>query len=538
MSTLKLKGSTSGYVELTAPSTAGDNTITLPTTAGTAVIRDASNNTEVGTGVVIGSPASNTFTVTTNSTERLRITSAGFMGLGTSSPGDVLDTAAGNYRGITIKCATTAHLPTLSFFNTADSLAAYIQASGNNLVFGSMITDYGGHSPRMTLTSTGLGIGTVSPGTPLDVSGLIRANDSASDGYAGLVIATDSAARGYIGTAYLLNGGSETDIGYRVESGNNHIWMTGATERARIDSSGRLLVGTSSARATWAFSTDGSLQVERSNYAAMQVVGNANTTSGAYLSFLKSRGGAIGGTTIVQNNDELGWISFEGMDGANPKAGAAIVAFVDGTPGTNDMPGRLVFSTTADGASSSTERMRITNTGTVLVARTTNTSISPGAGLQPSSLAIEVGGDSTGSWWNRTDSNAAWVAQRFYAQGSQSGFIQVNTSSVTYATTSDYRLKENVVPLIDATNRVNQLQVHRFNFIADPDTTVDGFIAHEVQTIVPEAITGEKDAVDDEGNPEYQGIDQSKLVPLLTAALQEAIGEIESLKARLTAAGI
>jgi hypothetical protein len=73
-----------------------------------------------------------------------------------------------------------------------------------------------------------VGIGTTSPGNPLDVSGLIRANDSSSDGNAGLVIATDSVTRGYIGTAYLLNGGSETDIGYRVESGNNHIWMTGA----------------------------------------------------------------------------------------------------------------------------------------------------------------------------------------------------------------------------------------------------------------------------------------------------------------------
>jgi hypothetical protein len=65
--------------------------------------------------------------------------------------------------------------------------------------------------------------------------------------------------------------------------------------------------------------------------------------------------------------------------------------------------------------------------------------------------------------------------------------------------------------------------------------TVDGFIAHEVQAIVPEAITGEKNAVDDDGNPIYQGIDQSKLVPLLTAALQEAIAKIETLEARLTA---
>jgi hypothetical protein len=109
---------------------------------------------------------------------------------------------------------------------------------------------------------------------------------------------------------------------------------------------------------------------------------------------------------------------------------------------------------------------------------------------------------------------------------------------VAYNTTSDYRLKENVVPLTGAADRLKQIPVHRFNFIADPDKTVDGFIAHEAQAVVPECVTGIKDEVDAEGNPVYQGIDQSKLVPLLTAALQEALAEIESLKARLTAAGI
>ena len=115
------------------------------------------------------------------------------------------------------------------------------------------------------------------------------------------------------------------------------------------------------------------------------------------------------------------------------------------------------------------------------------------------------------------------------------GNILTSGSSTAFNTSSDYRLKENVTPVSDGISRLQQLKPSRFNFIADPDTVVDGFIAHEVQTIVPEAITGEKDAVDDEGNPEYQGIDQSKLVPLLTAALQEAIGEIESLKARVAA---
>ena len=81
-----------------------------------------------------------------------------------------------------------------------------------------------------------------------------------------------------------------------------------------------------------------------------------------------------------------------------------------------------------------------------------------------------------------------------------------------------------------ALDRVDQLKPSRFNFIADADTTVDGFLAHEVANVIPEAITGEKDAVDEEGNPIYQGIDQSKLVPLLVGAIQELKAEIEQLK--------
>lgn len=110
------------------------------------------------------------------------------------------------------------------------------------------------------------------------------------------------------------------------------------------------------------------------------------------------------------------------------------------------------------------------------------------------------------------------------------GTITTSGSSTAYNTSSDYRLKENVVELTGATDRLKQLNPSRFNFIADPDTTVDGFLAHEVQSVVPEAITGTHDAVDADGNPVYQGIDQSKLVPLLTAALQEAVAKIETLE--------
>ena len=119
--------------------------------------------------------------------------------------------------------------------------------------------------------------------------------------------------------------------------------------------------------------------------------------------------------------------------------------------------------------------------------------------------------------------------------------LMVNGSSTAYNTSSDYRLKENVEYSFDATSRLKQLKPCRFNFKADTDTTLDGFLAHEVSDIVPEAITGTKDATkvedvyDDDGNVtgtetviDAQSIDQSKLVPLLVKTIQE-------LEARITA---
>ena len=129
-------------------------------------------------------------------------------------------------------------------------------------------------------------------------------------------------------------------------------------------------------------------------------------------------------------------------------------------------------------------------------------------------------------------------------------------TTTAYVTSSDYRLKENVVKLTDAITRLKTLKPYRFNFIKTPDTTVDGFLAHEV-TAVPEAVTGEKDAMrkikytesDElpEGKnvgdfKEYstteidpQGVDYAKLTPLLTAALQEAVTKIETLETKVAA---
>jgi hypothetical protein len=221
-------------------------------------------------------------------------------------------------------------------------------------------------------------------------------------------------------------------------------------------------------------------------------------------------------------------IIFEGeQSGGEISSLAEIEVSHEGT--SDDEKGQVILKVNsgAEGASP-TERMRITSGGKLYVNTTDTTT-------QDALLNLKNSGDF--DWLISCYKTNKGKVVKFLANspGVEVGSITVSTGNTAFNTTSDYRLKENVVPLTGAVDRVNQLQVHRFNFIMDPDTTFDGFIAHEAQAIVPECVTGTKDEVDDEGNPVYQGIDQSKLVPLLTAALQEALAEIESLKARVTA---
>jgi hypothetical protein len=142
------------------------------------------------------------------------------------------------------------------------------------------------------------------------------------------------------------------------------------TERARIDASGRLLVGTSTARANF-FNTAGSapqqFQVEGAtgNTCSLSSICSVADTSGGRLLLAHQRSGAVGGNTILNSGDQAGYITFQGNDGGEFVECASIEAVVDGTPGANDMPGRLVFSTTADGGSSPSERLRITAAGLV-----------------------------------------------------------------------------------------------------------------------------------------------------------------------------
>ena len=233
-------------------------------------------------------------------------------------------------------------------------------------------------------------------------------------------------------------------------------------------------------------------------------------------------------------------IIFEGeQSGGEISTLAEIGAFHSGgVSGNDDEKGRLVFFTNDD--SGPKEVLLLGSEGDVLLCG--NQTITPGKNNTDTGASFEKTTNGASLYVSNADTTSIFVnrnttgtvfAVRYQAVAK--GGIEVTTTSVVYNTSSDYRLKENIVEIDNAIDRVKQLKPKRFNFIQEPSIVVDGFMAHEAQEVVPESVTGTKDEIDENGEPVYQGIDHSKLVPLLTAALQEAIGKIETLTSRVEA---
>ena len=419
-------------------------------------------------------------------TERMRIDSSGNVGIGTTAPNDLV------------------HL------SSADSTLR-IDTKRNGTTYGNSAILFG--SPRSSSADN----------TTVNGRGLLVCLGNSTSNSSTVWLQAQSASLDPTDTDADLK---TNQCGIRLSSDGSFQHWAGGSQRFNIDTSGRLLVGTSS---DITGNTATSIQ-------AVQINGPATSALG--------RGG-----TSIGNNQELGRIYFysTGGNGTTWELGASIAGVADGTHATGDKPTRLVFSTTADGASSPTERMRINSDGAVIAYSKLGIGAAPEDTSIGSVATLSFVGATNPRIYAAASSGTAHIFAclevsgticTFRSQTTSVGSISVTTTATAYNTSSDYRLKENVVPLANAADRLNQLQVHRFNFIADPDNTVDGFLAHEAQAVVPECVTGTKDEVDDEGNPVYQGIDQSKLVPLLTGALQEALAKIEALEQRLADAGL
>jgi hypothetical protein len=397
-----------------------------------------------------------------------------------------------------------------------------------------------------------------------------------------------------------------------ANAGDSIAFGTAAdVEAVRFDASGRLLVGST------ASVTTGGANCGIENHNGLQSIiryDNSGAANSPVLWLARTRStskGTVG--TTVNNGDTVGLISFVADDGTDLTSQAAgISAAIDGAPGSNDTPGRLMFSTTADGAASSTERMRILSSGAIMVGKTASnvgvvgSQIEAGGNMNLTASADRLLG------LNRLTSTGDLVSFKY--AGSEKGSISTDGTNTAFNTSSDYRLKENIISLTGALTRVAQLQPRRFNFKETPDVIKDGFIAHEASTVVPEAVTGTKDAIKNLSNvvadadgvviaedtteaqwtsgkeptlvseateavdavlyvdgdeipdgksvgdvktpavdaadavyddpayaadtvwhetltvPVYQGIDQAKLVPLLTAAIQELTARVAALE--------
>jgi len=197
-------------------------------------------------------------------------------------------------------------------------------------------------------------------------------------------------------------------------------------------------------------------------------------------------------------------------------------------PQSGSASGTLQFST------SNTERMRITSDGNVCLG-TTNADPSGnsvnGCTFNASAPAITANRAGGPSFFIGRSSTTGGIVQ-FRYNGADQGTISTNGSTTSYNSSSDYRLKENIAPMTGALNKVALLKPVTYTWKAT-GSDGQGFIAHELQTVVPDAVTGEKDEVDADGKPVYQGVDTSFLVATLTAAIQELNAKVEAQAVRI-----
>ena len=324
----------------------------------------------------------------TSGTERLRITSAGLVGVGTSDPTSgtssyyddlvVRNATSGTGAGITIQSNSTNGFSGLNLRKADGTDLGKLVTDSSD---GKLYIETAGVAAITVDTSQRVGIGTTSP-----ADAQLYVNSSAIYGvrinHATLPL-----------QSFLVNGTQAFTIGANSGGGGSFYYGTGNIEAARIDSSGRLLVGTSTSTNNIAFNQKLAVVSTGNDIggASFTTYGGTTNFNSTLLYLNRSRGTSDGSMTAVANGDIIGSIIFRGSNGSSFLDCASIASEIDGTVsggGANDMPGRLVFSTTADGASSPTERMRITNGGAMLQGNTSDLTGVLGTGLKVKSNAV------------------------------------------------------------------------------------------------------------------------------------------------------
>ena len=423
----------------------------------------------------------------------MRLDSSGRLGLGTSSPQTLLHLNSAAGTNTTLAYAEDNALKWYNRYNASDGSF--------------QIVDVVNTTTRLHVSNTGnVGIGTTTPGNTLHVNGTSRFEDYIYGSTVnGKVYVIDDLAVSATKKIYFDNG-SNTYI--HEPSGDNLAVVTGGTERARIDSSGRLLVGTSS----------------NAGASRLQVIGDSSATTNPG----KVRIGTGYTAAAFSGPTELGQVNFGPSDDVTA---AQISAWYDvnGTGSTSDFPGRLIFSTTADGASSPTERMRITSAGSAQFAAATTGIVSGSVSGAGTTFTTFIGQHSTASGPG-TGTNSFLV----YTNG------DVQNTNNSYGAFSDLKLKENIVDALSQWDDIKALQVRKYNFKKGQAHTQIGLIAQEVELVSPGLVSESPDR-DAEGNDlgtVTKSVNYSVLYMKAVKALQEAMERIEVLEQRLTDAGI
>jgi hypothetical protein len=526
-----LTGTGVGQIHISGGATPADNDVssitfsTNNTTTASSII--GSQLTNNGSNLFFGT--SGNYAAGVNNTAMF-INYAGNVGIGTSSPTGRLTVDGGaSQTDIQIESDVASNIKmsvsSTDYFRiyTSPSDTQIRNLTANPMIFRTTDTDRiqingngdisfyedTGTTPKLfwDASAESLGIGTTSPSEKINISTKIGLQDDPDAIGLGSSYSNTAGSPSRLKVkVYDAGGDNANGLGHSAGlmnivsglSGHDMAFFTngggGSTERMRIDSSGNVGIGTSSPSSPLHIKTTGSSGTE-TEVLRLETTG---TNDGS-------------GITIDMRTSHIN----------------TQIAMVDGS-GSYD--GNIVFRTAGGSLlATPTERMRIDSSGGVNLCKGNFNN-----NVTASNHGWEIFQNSTAPFIQHGSAGTGFATKiNFFNGNGDVGKISTNGSATTYATSSDYRLKENVVDIPNATERLKQLSPKRFNFIADADTTVDGFLAHEVQSVVPEAVTGTHNEVDSDGNPVYQGIDQSKLVPLLVASLKEALTEIDNLKARV-----
>ena len=542
----------------------GEVGITLRSTnsgGGRIYFSDGTSGTSEYAGYQIYNHSNNAMIFGTNAVERMRILSDGTIATGglTATPSTV---AAGSY---------IQHAANAGFFgNNGD---AKFGSSANNPV----LFQVNGSEKMRIDTSGRVGINTSAPAEILHITGnphaIVQAQASTATAVSSLYFADpNSAYSGYLQYAHTTD---HLEIG------------TAGSEKVRIDSSGRMLINHTADAAPASYSSK--LQLCDTSYEGSSLLlrRDQNNSSAPTLLFAKTRSTSKGGSTVVQDGDLCGQIMWFAGDGTDANSQVAYMqAAVDGTPGSNDTPGRLAFFTTADGASAGTERMRIDSSGNVQVKNgyfyvqtsSTGFTTSDGLGLisdgnsdkyvwNYENTSLRFGTNNTervridsvgrptvfnGDAYNVVirSSNSAGTSNLFLACTPGSTGITNGGTGVTfqiftngnvqntnnsYTGISDIKLKENIVDASSQWDDIKDLRVRNYNFIEGQTHTQIGVVAQEVETVSPGLVTESPDR-DEDGNDlgtVTKSVNYSVLYMKAVKALQEAMDRIETLETKV-----